>query len=81
MDKKIIKYLKKNNVLTIATAINNQPYCANCYYVFDEGKYIYLDEVNRNNRTVTAPKRAAYERIPQGEINKNPKLLPQNPLY
>lgn len=52
-----------------------------CYYVFDEGKYIYLDEVNRNNRTITAPKRSAYEKIPQGEINKNPKLLPQNPLY
>lgn len=52
-----------------------------CYYVFDEGKYIYLDEVNRNNRTITASKRAAYEKIPQGEINRNPKLLPQNPLY
>ncbi|MBN2639533.1 MAG: RagB/SusD family nutrient uptake outer membrane protein [Bacteroidales bacterium] len=52
-----------------------------CYYIFDEGKYIYLDEVNRDNRTKTAPKRSAYERIPQGEINKNPKLLPQNPLY
>jgi starch-binding outer membrane protein, SusD/RagB family len=52
-----------------------------CYYVFDEGKYIYLDENNRDNRSITAQKRAAYERIPQGEINKNPKLLPQNPLY
>ena len=52
-----------------------------CYYVYDEGKYIYLDENNRDNRSTTAPKRAAYERIPQGEINKNPKLLPQNPLY
>jgi len=52
-----------------------------CYYVFDEGKYIYLDENNRDNRSITAPKRAAYEKIPQGEINKNPKLLPNNPLY
>ena len=52
-----------------------------CYYVFEEGKYIYLDEVNRDNRAITAPKRAAYERIPQGEINKNTNLLPQNPLY
>jgi starch-binding outer membrane protein, SusD/RagB family len=52
-----------------------------CYYVYDEGKYIYLDENNRDNRSITAPKRSAYERIPQGEINKNPKLLPQNPLY
>jgi hypothetical protein len=52
-----------------------------CYYVFDEGKYIYLDEVNRENRSITAPKSAAYEKIPQGEINKNTNLLPNNPLY
>lgn len=52
-----------------------------CYYLFDEGKYIYLDEVNRDNRSITAPKSAAFEKIPQGEINKNTNLLPQNPLY
>lgn len=51
MDKKIIKYLKKNNVLTIATSVNNQPYCANCYYVFDElnFQFVFLsDESTRH---------------------------------
>jgi hypothetical protein len=57
------------------------PHALTCYYVSDEGKYIYLDEINRENRNITAPKRAAYEKIPQGEINKNTNLLPQNPLY
>jgi hypothetical protein len=57
------------------------PHALTCYYVFDEGKYIYLDEVNRENRSITAPKSAAYEMIPQSEINKNTNLLPQNPLY
>jgi hypothetical protein len=57
------------------------PHALTCYYVFDEGKYIYLDEINRDNRNITAPKRAAYEPIPQGEINKNTNLLPQNPLW
>lgn len=57
------------------------PHALSCYYVFDEGKYIYLDEVNRDNRSITAPKRAAYEPIPQAEINKNTNLLPQNPLW
>jgi hypothetical protein len=67
----------------IADQVLNNRYARalTCYYVFDEGKYIYLDELNRDNRSITAPKSAAYERIPQGEINKNPKLLPQNPLY
>ena len=52
-----------------------------CYFVADEGKYIYLDEDNRWNRSWTASKQCYYEPIPWGEIGKNDKLLPQNPLY
>ncbi|MBT1686955.1 RagB/SusD family nutrient uptake outer membrane protein [Dawidia soli] len=51
------------------------------YYVADEGKYIYLDEINRINRSWTASKQCYYEPIPWGEIGKNRNLLPQNPLY
>ncbi|MDG1475538.1 MAG: hypothetical protein P8Q14_00190 [Vicingaceae bacterium] len=36
MEKKIVNYLTDNKVLTIATSVNNKPYCANCFYVFDE---------------------------------------------
>jgi len=36
MEKKIIDYLLEQKVLTIATCKDNQPYCANCFYVFDE---------------------------------------------
>jgi uncharacterized protein YhbP (UPF0306 family) len=36
MDNKIIKYISDNKVITLATSINNQPYCAHCFYVFDE---------------------------------------------
>lgn len=36
MDKKIITYIKSNKVLTIATSIDNFPYCAICFYVFDD---------------------------------------------
>lgn len=35
MDKKIIDYITSNNVLTMATCIENIPYCANCFYVFE----------------------------------------------
>ncbi len=37
-----------------------------CYYVYDEGKYIYLDEINRLNRSWTASKQCYYEPIPCG---------------
>lgn len=52
-----------------------------CYFIADEGKYIYLDEINRWNRSWTASKQCYYEPIPWGEIGKNRNLLPQNPLY
>ena len=36
MDERIIKFIKEHHVLTLATTKNNFPYCANCFYVFDE---------------------------------------------
>ena len=39
IDKRIIRFLKKHHVLTIATAVDNEPWCANCFYV-------YLEEEN-----------------------------------
>jgi uncharacterized protein len=39
IDSRIIKFLRKHHVLTIATTINNEPWCANCFYV-------YLEEEN-----------------------------------
>ncbi len=41
MDQKIVNYISKNKVLTLATSVNDKPYCANCFYVFDEkNKYL-----------------------------------------
>lgn len=42
MDKKISEYISENKVMTIATSVNNVPYCANCFYVFDEEKKILI---------------------------------------
>ena len=36
IDIRIIKFIKKHHVLTLATSINEQSWCANCFYVFDE---------------------------------------------
>ena len=67
---------------TADQVLNNfRPRVLSAYYVANEGKYIYLDEVNRNNRTWNASKSCFYEPIPGGEIGKNSKLLPNNPLY
>jgi len=36
VDKRIIEFLKKHHVLTLATSNQNIPYCANCFYVYSE---------------------------------------------
>lgn len=45
------------------------------YYVMDENKWIFLNEVEREGRKVTFEKRWYYEQIPSGEIGKNPNLI------
>lgn len=39
IDTKIKKFFGKHHVLTVATSVNNEPWCANCFYV-------YLEEEN-----------------------------------
>ncbi|NSW94504.1 MAG: pyridoxamine 5'-phosphate oxidase family protein [Bacteroidales bacterium] len=33
-DERIIKFFRKHHVLTIATCSGNEPWCANCFYVY-----------------------------------------------
>jgi len=37
-DPRIIKFLKDHHVLTMATAFENKPWCAICFYVFMENE-------------------------------------------
>ena len=39
IDKRIVRFFRKHHVLTIATSVDNIPWCANCFYV-------YLEEEN-----------------------------------
>ena len=39
IDKKITAFFRKHHVLTIATTVGDEPWCANCFYV-------YLEEEN-----------------------------------
>ena len=39
IDSRVIRFFRKHHVLTIATTVENEPWCANCFYV-------YLEEEN-----------------------------------
>lgn len=38
LDNRIITFLKKMNLLTFCVSQDNEPYCANAFYAFDEEK-------------------------------------------
>lgn len=52
------------------------------YYIYDEKKYIFLDEEQAyTGNRFTFNKRFYYEGLPGGELNKNPNLYPNNPNH
>lgn len=46
IDNRIISFIKKHHVLTIATTVNNEPWCANCFYAYmeDENALIFTTD-------------------------------------
>jgi uncharacterized protein len=35
-DKRIVKLFRQHHIFTLATSVNDQPWCATCFYVYDE---------------------------------------------
>jgi hypothetical protein len=56
IDKRIISFFRKHHVLTIATSVENEPWCASCFYV-------YLEEENALVFTTDADTRHGKEFI------------------
>lgn len=57
MDERIVKFLKKHHVLTIASCVDNKPWTANCFYVFmeDEKCFVFTtDDDTRHGREFEA---------------------------
>ena len=47
-DSRIIKFIKKHHVLTLATSLNNRPYCANCFYAYieEENAFVFTSDTH-----------------------------------
>ena len=42
LDERVITFLNEHHVLTLATSVDNAPYCANCYYIFLEDEKLLV---------------------------------------
>jgi uncharacterized protein YhbP (UPF0306 family) len=50
IDDRIIRFLRKHHVLTIATTVNNEPWCANCFYVYLEKENLLVFTTGEETR-------------------------------
>lgn len=50
IDRRIVRFLRKHHVLTIATSVNNEPWCANCFYVFLEEEAAFVFTTDKETR-------------------------------
>jgi uncharacterized protein len=48
IDHRIIRFFRRHHVLTIATSVNSEPWCANCFYVYlkDENALIFTTDAS-----------------------------------
>ena len=50
IDQRIIKFLKKHHVLTIATSVGNEPWCASCFYSYFEDENLLVLTTDEDTR-------------------------------
>ncbi len=50
IDSRVIRFFRKHHVLTIATTVENEPWCANCFYVYLEKENALVFTTDRDTR-------------------------------
>ena len=50
IDSRVIKFFKKHHVLTIATTVEDEPWCANCFYVYMEEENVLVFTTDHDTR-------------------------------
>lgn len=50
VETRIIKFFRKHHVLTIATSAENEPWCANCFYVYLEEDNAFVFTTDTDTR-------------------------------
>jgi uncharacterized protein YhbP (UPF0306 family) len=62
VDARIARFFRKHHVLTIATSVNEEPWCANCFYVYleEENSLVFTtDPATRHGKEFLMNKKVA----------------------
>ena len=48
IDRRITRFFRKHHVLTISTSVGNEPWCANCFYVYleEENTLVFTTDID-----------------------------------
>jgi len=52
-DKSVIAFIKEHHVLTLATCVNNVPYCSNMFYTLLEDEFCLIFTSDKKTRHIT----------------------------
>ncbi|MEG2239656.1 MAG: pyridoxamine 5'-phosphate oxidase family protein [Alistipes sp.] len=50
VDERILKFLKRHHVLTLATCVDNQPSCSNAFYCYDAERNLFVVAADPDTR-------------------------------
>ena len=53
LNERIVRFLKKHHILTLATCAEGQPWCCTCFYVFDDENVRFIFTSDKETRHIT----------------------------
>lgn len=72
MQENIRQFILNNKVFTLATSVNNKPYCASCFYAYDEENKLLIFSSEAHTKHV---KDAIVNKSVSGTINTENKTV------
>lgn len=71
-DKRIVRFLSRHHVLTLATVSENKPWCANCFYVYLEKENCLVFTSDRSTKHI---RDIEEQRIVAGSVVLETKII------
>lgn len=52
LDERVIKFIKEHHILTLATTVDNNPYCATCFYSYSKELNLFIITSDINTKHI-----------------------------
>ena len=66
IDKRILRFIARHHVLTLAVAKDNIPYCAHCFYAYIPGKNLFIFTSDPDTRHIRDAASSGHDQVAAG---------------